>query len=421
MPETPVGEGELARLFGALADERHVGVAVSGGPDSTALLLLLHRWATGTGRRLTAFTVDHALRAGSGGEARVAASLAPRLGHEAMVLRWQHGAITGEVQAKARAARYRLLAEAAAARGIGTVCLGHHRDDQVETVLMRLARGSDVYGLAGMRAQRRYEGTIFHRPLLALPKSRLLATLEAADEGWIEDPSNADPRFLRARIRALAPRLEAAGLGTVAVLSLAGRCRMLADRTDAAVDALRRRALRPLHGAARVLGPPFMAATSDVQRRFLGELARAVRGADHAPSSEAVRALQAALSIALMGGAPVRRTLGGVVFGSTSGGFVAYAEAGRRGFAAAPVTGTRMVWDGRWAVSLHERMPAGATIGPLGLGAARHGVREARLPARALASLPAIRAGGELVAVGGVMAPGVVRLAAVPLSDWLQA
>jgi tRNA(Ile)-lysidine synthase len=240
----PVGDVEADGLFADLVHEPALVVAVSGGPDSIALLHLLARWHARhrPSPRLVAVTVDHGLRAGSRAEAAAVKRLAGRLEVPHRTMRWTgEKPITG-LQEKARAARYRLLLAAARRAGARCVVTAHTLDDQAETVLFRLARGSGLPGIAamarvsplGLPAMRDAgDRPALVRPLLDIPKARLIATLEAAGLGHAEDPSNADPRFARVRWRKLAPALAEEGLTAQRLGQLARRVR----RSEAAVEA----------------------------------------------------------------------------------------------------------------------------------------------------------------------------------------
>ena len=166
------------------------------------------RWAKGRKRapKLLAVTVDHGLRAAAAGEAAAVKRLARRLGVAHRTLRWRGKKPKSGLQEAARQARYRLLAHAAARAGYGHILTAHTLDDQAETVLFRLARGSGLGGLAGMAHASPLPapsaGTVFLvRPLLRIAKARLVATLESAGVPYSEDPTNRDPRFTRARLR----------------------------------------------------------------------------------------------------------------------------------------------------------------------------------------------------------------------------
>ena len=206
-----------------------VGVAVSGGGDSVALLHLARAALAGGG--LLAVTVDHGLREGSAAEAAEAGRLCADLAVPHDVLRWE-GEGRGNLQARAREARRRLIGEWARKRGVETVLLGHTADDQAETVLLRLARGSGVDGLAGMPEGFRAEGVTWARPLLGVTREALRAWLRARGIAWAEDPSNDDPRFDRARARALTEALAGLGLTRERLLRTAGHM----ARARAALD-----------------------------------------------------------------------------------------------------------------------------------------------------------------------------------------
>ena len=179
-----------------------LAVAVSGGADSMALALLAHDWAAARGGEVRGLVVDHGLRPGSAAEARLAAARLASHGIVPHVLTWAGTKPSSAVQAKARAARYALLEAYCRDAAILHLLLGHHRGDQAETVAMRAARGSGDDGLAGMAAIREVRGLRLLRPFLAVPGARLRATLEQLGQPWIEDPSNLDRRFMRARLRA---------------------------------------------------------------------------------------------------------------------------------------------------------------------------------------------------------------------------
>jgi len=185
---------DLRRLLGeAPSAERPLGLAVSGGPDSLALLLLAR---TALPDMVAAATVDHGLRPEAAEEARFVAALCERIGVRHDILR-PATPISGSIQLAARATRYALLDEWRAASGLAAIATAHHADDQAETLLMRLNRSSGVGGLAGIRPTNR----AIVRPLLGWRRSELGAIVAAAGIVAVDDPSNANPRFDRVRIR----------------------------------------------------------------------------------------------------------------------------------------------------------------------------------------------------------------------------
>jgi tRNA(Ile)-lysidine synthetase-like protein len=220
----PVTPDEADLLFKSLARFRHVAIAVSGGSDSVALMALARAWSQRRGGpELTALTVDHRLRPASAAEAVEVAGWAGRMGLTHHTLVWDGLKPDHGIQEAARQARYGLLVHWCRANGADAVALAHTLEDQAETVLMRLARGSGVDGLSGMSAVSQLEGVALLRPLLAIRKARLQATLEALDQPWIEDPSNRDERFERVRVRRALGVLEELGVTAEAIGRSAGR------------------------------------------------------------------------------------------------------------------------------------------------------------------------------------------------------
>lgn len=201
-------------LFAPLADFRRLALAVSGGADSLALLLLAadHAKATGTYSRFVVYSVDHGLRPEAAAEVAFVVDEARRLGFAARGLRWEGEKPASGLQEAARAARYRLFAEAMAADGADALVTAHHLNDQAETVLMRLAHGSGVDGLRGMDMFSRVGDLIIVRPFLEFDPRDLRAVVEHAGLTPVADPSNADLDYERVRWRQMLPQLAALGL-----------------------------------------------------------------------------------------------------------------------------------------------------------------------------------------------------------------
>ena len=192
----------FTRDLAALAPTGKIGVAVSGGPDSLALLLLAAAARPGA---VEAATVDHRLRSGSAAEASMVAKLCQTLGvpHHVLTVHWPSPP-TANLQARARTARYEELSGWAMARRLPLVATAHHADDQAETLLMRLARGAGLSGLVATRARRELiDGIDLIRPLLGWRKQELSDIVDAAGLTAVDDPANRDPRHDRARMRAV--------------------------------------------------------------------------------------------------------------------------------------------------------------------------------------------------------------------------
>src|SRR6187551_3981165 len=209
----PISVRDAKLLFADWKTAPALLLAVSGGPDSIALMWLAARWRLGLprGPRLVAVTVDHGLRAEAAAEAREVKRLARTLGLEHRTLRWTGVKPKAGLPAAARSARYRLLARAARQSGATHILTAHTRDDQAETVLMRLLRGSGIAGLAAMARESERDGVLLARPFLDVAKSQLIATLTRARLGFADDPTNRDLHFTRPRLRALMPVLAAEG------------------------------------------------------------------------------------------------------------------------------------------------------------------------------------------------------------------
>jgi tRNA(Ile)-lysidine synthase len=328
---------EVRSLFDGLADHPVLILAVSGGSDSTALLLLAARWrkARKRGPKLVAVTIDHGLRAAARREAAAVKRLAQALGVPHRTLRWSGRKPSTGLQQAARLARYRLLAEVARRSGARHVLTAHTLDDQAETVLIRLTRGSGVGGLAAMARVSLLPGSedaiSLVRPLLEVRKARLIATLRKAGVVAVDDPSNHDPRFTRARFRAAMPMLEREGLSAARLALLARRVRRVELALEAAVDAAVAELVPlPWPDAAPIAlsAEPFARLPAEISLRLLG---RAVGRAGNEGPVELgkLESLHAALA-AFTGAARFRRTLAGAVVTRSAGRLVIERAAARR-------------------------------------------------------------------------------------------
>lgn len=377
------GHADFLRQFD-LPTRKTIVVAVSGGSDSTALLLLTRDWRerAAPSVRILAATVDHGLRPESAAEAAAVAALCSRLGIDHVTLRWTGAKPATGLQAAAREARLRLLADAAAAAGSDVVLTGHTLDDQIETVAMRAGRGAGV-GLAGMAPATLVDGRVWIvRPLLGTRRDALRAFLRERGIGWIDDPSNENPAFERVRQRALAPAIDPAPIAAAA-----RERRDLAERAAALLDA---HAVPVSRGLVR-LDPAFPGATDrDAAVHAFRALLAALGGAEHLPDLARSSALFDSL------GAPRRATLSRTVVDARRAGVFLHRESRGLPEPAAAADGT--IWDGRFRLRVEGPAgPAGPSVGPAGRAATPDG--EAAAPASlvraALAAEPALAGGGE--------------------------
>lgn len=308
-----IADAELDLLFAGLADHPAVLLAVSGGPDSTCLLHLAVRWRARNpqGPKLFAATVDHGLRPAAAQEATQVARMAGELGVPHRILDWQGAKPERGLQEAAREARYALLAAEANRVAASALVLAHTRDDQAETVLFRMARGSGLSGLAGMHSRSTRDGVVLLRPFLDLPKARLLATLDAAGIGYANDPSNFDARFARPRLRALAPALASEGLDAQRLARLARRLARADAALETATDSAQL-ALASADASGIVLaGAAFAALPEEIALRLLGRCI-AAKGNEGPVELAKLELLVAGATAALtQPAAPFRRTLAG--------------------------------------------------------------------------------------------------------------
>lgn len=270
-----------------------IGLAVSGGSDSMALLHLARRWAAGRGQSLRVLTVDHRLRPEAADEAQQVAALCQSLGLAHQTVAW---AAPVARQSSARRARHALLASALRADGGQLLLTGHTATDQAETVLMRARQGSGWYGLAGMRRLSlspvwpEGEGVWIARPLLGETREGLRDWLEGEGAAWIDDPSNTNPAFERIRVRRLLAGVEGLHARTLA-------CQQRFARLRAVEDAFLANWLLDVgvvtdgSATARLAGlPPERAA------RGLGVLLQCVAGRETPPRSESLAGLAARIA-----------------------------------------------------------------------------------------------------------------------------
>lgn len=232
-PDDPLSDEGLERLFLPLNQASGILAAVSGGPDSMALMHGLARWASiGQRPTISVATVDHGLRPEAADEAAFVAREAAVLSLPHRTLVWTGQKPSTGIQETARKARYQLVVEHAREMAASHLVTAHTLDDQAETVMMRLSRGSGLQGLAGMRRETDRQGIRHVRPLLGIPKSHLLD--HCRQQGWrfVTDPSNADERYARVRWRKLMPLLAAEGLTAERLARLAER----AAQADEALD-----------------------------------------------------------------------------------------------------------------------------------------------------------------------------------------
>ena len=338
---SPISARDAKALFADWKAAPALLLAVSGGPDSMALMWLVARWrnALARGPRLIAVTVDHGLRSEAAAEARSVKRLARSLDVPHRTVRWTGAKPKTGLPAAARAARYRLLAQAARKGGASHILTAHTRDDQAETLLMRMLRGSGISGLAAMARESERDGVRLARPFLNVSKAQLVATLQKARVGFADDPTNRDTNFTRPRLRAVMPVLAAEGGDARNLARLAARLARANAAVEVLVDGaerylalrdltLRDREAQPGSDTAAFDAKTFAAMPEEIRLRLLK---RAIDRFGHEGPAELgkVEALLAALDRACAGQAREAQTKGQPRLKQTLAGALVSLAAGR--------------------------------------------------------------------------------------------
>jgi len=400
-------DGLFARVFAARAGEG-VALAVSGGSDSTALMVLFADCLRQRGADPAAhavLTVDHRLRPESAAEAEAVAGHAAKLGFRHATLIWAGTKPQTGLQAAAREARYRLMGDFAHAGGLATLLTAHTLADQAETLLMRLARGSGLDGLAAIAPSARLGPLRLVRPLLDTPKARLRATLEARGIAWIEDPSNQSPAFERTRLRAARDALDALGLTADMLASSARRLQRARAALDSATDTYCAEPDGVVQtdrcGVFRIDRARLSRAPEEIVLRVLARCIAAAGGSDEPMPLGKLEPIVDGLH---------RRTdletgswtLARALIGATPGTIQVEREPGRQPLPLLTLAGgTSGLWDGRFAVAAAEGFEGTLEVralGAEGLAELRRLGRPAK-GARALRLVPSFWRESALLAV----------------------
>jgi tRNA(Ile)-lysidine synthase len=333
MPADALALPDPDRALAPLAEHDALLLAVSGGPDSVALMLLAAEWSHRAAKRIEIATVDHGLRAEAAQEALRVGEWCSDLGFPHHILRWEGEKPTTRIQERARAARYGLLCACARESGASAVVTAHHADDQAETILFRLTRGSAIAGLAGMAASR-LDGLALLRPLLGLRKQALEAFCAARGRAFLRDPSNENPAYARVRLRRLGGLLEEQGLGVDALLRLGAR----AARAEEALAAAAAEAATALPAVRdervfEVAAAPLQSLPREILQRVVA--AEIERIGASAPRLERQERMCERLAEALALGSSFKATLGGAAITLARGRLTIRPEPPRQSRAAA--------------------------------------------------------------------------------------
>ncbi|QQR37186.1 tRNA lysidine(34) synthetase TilS [Devosia oryziradicis] len=400
------GPAGLDALFAAVAGEPVVALAVSGGADSLALMLLAQRWAAQreAAPRLVVYSVDHGLRPEAAAEVAMVVEAAHGLGLAARGLAWLGEKPQTGVQEAARSARYQLMGAAMAEDGATVLLTAHHQQDQAETVLMRLAHGSGIEGLRGMAAMAEVEGIRVYRPLLSIDPAALRAVVEAAGLVPAKDPSNADRHYERVRWRQAMPQLADLGLDAAALSLFADRM----AEADAAISQMADGCFAEIvrldgFGAARIELAPFVGLSPAISTRLLGRVLNIVGGRQKPRALGQVERLRR--TIAEQGLAKATTVLGCVI--RVKDGAVAVAREPGRALPSDAVLMPHgeLVWDERFRIV--NASPEADLTASVAEYLPRHRLEEflgfkITAPAEAIRTAPIVRdASGGVLSLGG--------------------
>ena len=398
----------LAKLSGISKNmPAHFALAVSGGADSLALLALAAK-VTNPNWRFSVLTVNHGLRAAAAKETRYVAKLARAHGLKVKTLDWQGAAPTRDIQAAAREIRYQLMTDWCQQKSCTALVVAHHLEDQAETFLLRLARGSGLDGLSAMQSCSVHHGVRLLRPFLDMPRARLHATTQKAGFAPVDDPSNHDDRFARVRMRQVMAALAAEGLSAARLSETAARL----QSARAALDEITGQALadfvtQDAYGTVYVDRTAFKKLPEEVTRRLMARLLTSQSAylsaslSFYPPRAERVAAVLTDIKSNRLAG----RTLNGFLLRLRRSQLVICREpqaAAKHSVRLAPGAACR--WDDRFDVKWHKKTGFSVNLSALGKDGVQ-GLRDRgivlpkQVPAATLAALPALRRGKQIYAV----------------------
>ena len=370
--------------------EYSIGLAVSGGGDSMALLVMASKWAELFRRDLKVITIDHHLRSDSRTEADHVKIMAESLGHSHDILDWRYEAATGNFQAAASQARKELISTWAKRKCIHIVLLGHTANDQAETFLMRLARGSGVDGLACMSQSKKLYDIQWFRPLLCFQRKELRYYLNFQKIKWFDDPSNENTRYTRVKARKVLKELEILGIKQRVFLETAEKM----DKAKEVLNNVAREAgdqylrLREW-GDIEVERKLFDVTKQETYLRLLAHVIKSISGNIYRTRFSELNQF----ALALIEPTFKARTIGGVIARSLNEKILVLRREPKAPIFVKDAPAKNFIWDGRWSISLvKNKLGISEKIGPLGtFGLSQiRGNAPASIPTEGLITLPTL-------------------------------
>lgn len=402
----------VKKLFSPLPRSRTIALAVSGGADSLALLVLVARWVklNPGAPEIRVYSVDHGLRAEAPDEVAFVLEVAQKYGFRSRGLSLGNGEDVPASQADARKARYRVLREAMEKDGAQILLTGHHLEDQGETVLMRLAHGSGISGLSGMRRFARVEGVEIFRPLLDVSRDELRQIVAQENLNAVVDPSNFDEKYERVRWRKLLPLLSELGLDAPRLSRFGARM----ARADGALESITRSlfcemAGRDEFGVLFIRRSQLLQQPLEIALRLLLMMMSVASGRHVSSQLAQVEELFEALCSSQFRG----QTLGGCVVEPYEEKILVFREAGRIGAEQIFLKpGEKILWDKRFHIENNGKTTVFVRSGAELRRAQAEGLPgfDARLPMSALGGAPLVRdAEKKVLALGEMILVPFVR------------
>lgn len=344
-------------------DDHTIGLAVSGGGDSIAMLNLASEWAKVKKKVIKVVTVNHNLRTEAKKEAIFTREFVKKLGYSHTILEWKKLSGRGNLQAEASFARKALISNWAKLNNIKTVLIAHTLDDQVETILMRFTRGSGVDGLTGMKKILELKGIYWFRPLLTISRDDLRNFLKQKKIKWIEDPSNQDRKFLRVKARDVITQLKQLGINTDLVINTSIRMDNASKvLNDVATDAFNKYVTLKKWGDVEVNKNIFYSFREDTFLRILAGIIKGISGSMYRPRYKNLLNL----TEAILNKNFKASTLSGVLVRAINEKKIVFRREPSFPFFVSYLQSKELTWDGRWQLFLSRGLRKFENIGPLG-------------------------------------------------------
>ncbi|MEP3948344.1 tRNA lysidine(34) synthetase TilS [Ascidiaceihabitans sp.] len=371
-----------------------LGVAVSGGGDSMALLSLAAIFAEEHGIELHVISIDHGLRADAYQELKLVTQMCADIGCQHHLEYWSGWDGGGNLQDRARVARYELMGDWAAGNGISVVLLGHTANDQAETLMMRLARGAGVDGLSAMSARRMQNGVTWVRPLLGITRRDLRSYLQSEGLAWAEDPSNEDRDYERIRMRDALRILEPLGFSTENLTAVADQMSQARAALNWQTFLAAREVVEVSHGAVCFNMKVYRTLPVEISRRLLVHALGWLSNAEYPPRRNAVEVARHSIRDG------VGHTLHGCQIQREGNTLWIYREFNAIKDLTSDIGDA---WDDRWYVEGEEEDPVYRVraLGADGLAQIKDW-RELGVPRAALMVTPGVFLNGELIAAPAV-------------------